>query len=350
MAIRTNAPRARKTRATANNSASGTGGALPTRREKCNEALATGAGWLAGRSALPSHPWAGLDRLPQKLAKGGGSYEGTNCIILWAAQDTMGFRSPVWGGFKAIKDAGFKLEKGSHHTVAIFGGFIEKDVKSGDSDPVADAVSDEPEQNPKQRIQTLQPVQVFNLAQTTGFLSDRRPSPAGPALEEHLARWKRAQIIAAVAFQRWETAQTAHDLVEHEIAMIIRLAGDFAVTRALGHAEVIEEPLPLFGAGAIPQRLLKICGVAQELSAAVERAVFGGSSAHAVGADESLPEGAASVSSRQTDPTSGDPGTEPSSDPDVLEIAEQDLGRLIPRSAPAAHASDDDVLDGSWAD
>ncbi|PEH40439.1 hypothetical protein CRM94_17120 [Burkholderia gladioli] len=288
MGIRTSnsIPSARRTRASDAQHSAQSDEPKVSRHRQCLDAVSAANTWLATRAPMQS-PWAGLPGLPRKVADG-EHYAGTNAIILMAAQDTLGYRSVLWGSFKALKDKDLKLTKGSRNTTAIFGGYIERRSKSDIRNTGLDSVSAPANDNAsskiaqddgkedaekRSRVPTLQPVQLFNVAQCHGFLSD----PSTQALPEHLAsvhrQWLACSTEAVVQFARWDEEHPGVELNAEEVALIVRLATDFAVLRRTNAPEAISEPLP-----TVPDmgaRFMKVCGVSWELSSEVADKIFG---------------------------------------------------------------------------
>ncbi|MBR8043375.1 DUF1738 domain-containing protein [Burkholderia cenocepacia] len=297
MAIRTStsSTQARRARATAASASIATGSQSDepkvSRQQQCIDAVSAANTWLATRAAMKS-PWAGLAGLPRKVVDG-GHYTGTNAIILMAAQDALGYRSSLWGSFKALKDKDLKLTKDSRHTKAIFGGFIERRVKAADmpkagldaAPAVATAGADSkaPSNSPddagqddgakRSKVPTLQPIQLFNVAQCEGFLSDPLPQVSSEKLDEIRTQWLACSSEAVIQFARWEEEHPGVDLEPEEVALIVRLATDFAVLRRTGQMDAITEPLP-----TVPDmgtRFMKACGISWELSTEVADKVYG---------------------------------------------------------------------------
>ena len=236
---------------------------------------------------LETHPWAGLTDLPSKVADG-VFYTGTNCLLLWAVQDTLQFRSARWGSFKALKEGGFTVQRGSRHTLAIYGSSGTRSASAVNVTPAGDAeqqdreageASREGEATPSaattRRIPMLKPIQLFNLAQCSEFVAEHSDALAGEAVQRYLADWQRCSDAVEGCFKAWAKQQKEIELTNSEIPLMLRLAADFASVRAMGHADVIAEPLPAFDPNLAPQRLLKICGIAQEISLAAQLKTFG---------------------------------------------------------------------------
>lgn len=101
-------------------------------------------------------------QFPKKLATG-EKYRGINPLILLDAQETKGFKSNLWAGFKAIKDMGGHVLKGETGTTIVFYKEWETQAKDRGGNIIMDADGN----TSKVTIPIMQLHNVFNVQQTS---------------------------------------------------------------------------------------------------------------------------------------------------------------------------------------
>jgi hypothetical protein len=231
----------------------------------CLDKVAQTRAWMLTRLVQP-HPWKGLSTLPQKTD--GTFYSGTNVPLLWAQQDMLGSRSPLWGTHKAFRLLGKSLKGGSLPQTAIWFKFIDEPVAQSGAGRNDDPFHLEPVGR-SQRKRVLQPITLYNECQTESY-RHVLPDPC----PEHSVRSLLAPFPAFCRqyLQRWNALPENENrpISKQEETFLIRFATDLAAVGAgYVHASDIAAPYPGAAIEALTSadasRLMKLAGIAQEM-------------------------------------------------------------------------------------
>jgi hypothetical protein len=231
----------------------------------CLDKVAQTRAWMLTRLVQP-HPWKGLSTLPQKTD--GTFYAGTNVPLLWAQQDALGSRSPLWGTHKTFRLLGKSLKGGSLPQTAIWFKFIDQPVSTNGAGRSDDPFHLEPVSR-WQRRRVLQPVTLYNECQTETY-RHALPDPC----PEHDVRSLLAPFPAFCRqyMQSWNALpeNANRPITKQEETFLIRFATDLAAVGAgYLHASDIAAPYPGAAIEALTSvdasRLMKLAGIAQEM-------------------------------------------------------------------------------------
>ena len=104
--------------------------------------------------------------LPRNFSTG-RAYNGMNVMLLWGTQLDRGYKSPLWGTYKQISEAGGQVRKGERSTVVVF--WKQLEVEDRDSDD-----------GDTKRIPLLRAFNVFNVEQCDGLNIAQAPEDVKP--------------------------------------------------------------------------------------------------------------------------------------------------------------------------
>lgn len=212
------------------------------------ELVAQSTTWLLSR-IQQEKPWQGIGGLPVRIADG-KPYEGTNIPLLWMQQEQLGSTSNIWGTFQSFLRAGEQVRAGQGEGIAIR--FVPSQPGTAPSDQTAD---------PYTRLAGVtQPVELFNLGQTTRYKPGCMPAAFVPGslvdVDQH--------VVAT--------------LTQHEVDGVVLTPGEaaFVARFTLDVATMLDGVAPGEIAGAYPVEavnaiaestadLKKLCGIASSV-------------------------------------------------------------------------------------
>jgi len=110
------------------------------------------------------------------LASQGASTHGVNVLALWAASETRGFSSGLWGTYRQWTERGAQVRKGERSSLVVFW------KTSGANGDEQDGADDQEPSGGKRRF-FARGYSVFNVAQVDGY--ELEPAPVLDEAERH---------------------------------------------------------------------------------------------------------------------------------------------------------------------